>query len=329
MTANRYYHGPQSDHFDGERFFNPDSATTDRGMIDVLRWRFTSKRSPWPMAVDSRQVVPAPRVERLTVTMVGHATFLIQVARRNILVDPVWSQRVSPFRWAGPRRVNAPGIAFEELPPVDVVLLTHNHYDHLDIATLTRVWQRDHPRIVAPLGNDAVVRRKSPSIVIETADWGESIDLGADLVVRIHAANHWSARGMGDRRMALWCGFAMQTPAGNIYVVGDTGYGSGRIFRELKHRFAPLDLAIIPIGSYEPRWFMKDQHVDPDEAVQIMIDCGARQALGVHWGTFQLTDEARLAPRERLHAALARRGLQAGSFVALEPGDVWSMSPSE
>ena len=324
MTANRYHHGPRSDHFDGVRFFNPGLPTTDRGVGDLLRWRLTGRRSSWPATVECAQIVPAPRVEGLVVTMVGHATVLIQIAGHNVLVDPVWSDRASPVSWAGPRRVTAPGIAFDGLPPIDVVLLTHNHYDHLDISTLQRLWDRHHPRVVAPLGNDTVVRRGAPSIVVQTGDWNDVIDLGAGLVVHIHPANHWSARGMGDRRMALWAGFVIETPALRVYVAGDTGYGDGRIFRELRQSHAAIDLAVLPIGAYEPRWFMKDQHADPDEAVQMMIDCGARRAVGVHWGTFQLTDEARLAPRDGLLAALARRGLPTDSFVALEPGDVWS-----
>jgi L-ascorbate metabolism protein UlaG (beta-lactamase superfamily) len=324
MTDNRYYRGPRSDHFDGVRFFNPGLPTTDRGVSDLLRWRLTGKRSSWPATVDCAQVVPESRVDGPTVTMVGHATVLIQVAGRNVLVDPVWSERASPVQWAGPRRVTAPGIAFDRLPPIDVVLLTHDHYDHLDVPTLQRVWDAHRPRIVAPLGNDTVVHEKAASIVVETGDWGQAIDLGAGLGVRIHPANHWSARGMSDRRMALWAGFVLETHASRIYIAGDTGYGDGRIFRELRRDQAPIDLAILPIGAYEPRWFMKDQHCDPDEAVQIMIDCGARQAVGVHWGTFQLTDESRLAPKEGLTAALGRRGVAAESFVALEAGDVWS-----
>jgi L-ascorbate metabolism protein UlaG (beta-lactamase superfamily) len=328
MTGNRYYHGPTSDHFDGVRFFNPGLPTTDRGVSDLLRWRLTGKRSSWPASVERSQVVPESRVDGgPTVTMVGHATVLIQVAGRNVLVDPVWSERASPMQWAGPRRVSAPGIAFDRLPPIDVVLLTHNHYDHLDATTLQRVWERHRPRIVAPLGNDTVIHHTAPSIVVETGDWGQVIELGAGLVVHIHPANHWSARGMSDRRMALWAGFVLETPTSRIYVAGDTGYGDGRIFRELRRSDSPIDLAILPIGAYEPRWFMKDQHCDPDEAVQIMIDCGARQAVGVHWGTFQLTDESRLAPKERLLAALGQRGMPAESFVALEAGDVWPPQP--
>jgi L-ascorbate metabolism protein UlaG (beta-lactamase superfamily) len=322
--TNRYYRGPRSDHFDGERFFNPHHPSTDRSLIDLLRWSFGGKREHWPAAVTSRQVVPKAKVDGLSVTMVGHATVLIQAAGQNLIVDPVWSERASPVGWAGPRRVTAPGIAFEKLPPISVVLLTHNHYDHLDMPTLDRLWDQHRPRVIAPLGNDAVIARKAPRIQAETHDWGQSVDLGSGFVVRLHPANHWSARGAGDRRMALWSGFIVETPAGSIYIAGDTGYGDGQIFRDVKMRCSPLDLAILPIGAYAPRWFMKDQHVDPTEAVQIMLDCGAAQALGVHWGTFPLTDESRMAPKNSLLLELAQRGLPDTSFIALEPGEVWS-----
>lgn len=324
MSVNPYYRGPVSDHFDGLRFFNPGQTATDRSLAALLRWRIGGKRAKWPRSVPAKQVVPAARVDALSVTMVGHATVLIQIAGRNLLVDPVWSERASSLSWAGPRRANPPGIAFDHLPPIDAVLLTHNHYDHLDLATLKRLWAVHRPRVIAPLGNDAVIAAKAPELVVETGDWRDSIDLGGGLVIWLHPANHWSSRSLSDRRMALWSGFVIEAGAGRVYVAGDTGYGDGGIFGEVRTRFGAPDVAILPIGAYAPRWFMKAQHADPVEAVQIMLDCGARQALGVHWGTFNLTDEPRLEPKQRLQAELARRGLAAISFLAFEPGDAWT-----
>ena len=328
MSKNRYYRGLPSDHFDGELFFNPGQVATDKKLRDLLRWRLGRRGERWPASAPGRQVVPDASVERLSVTMVGHASLLIQAAGSNLLVDPVWSERVSPVQWAGPRRVNAPGIAFEALPPIGTVLLTHDHYDHCDLATLRRLWDRDRPRIVAPLGNDAVVRRTHADIVVETYDWGATIDLGAGNAATMTPAHHWSARSLGDRRMALWCGYVVATPAGTIYLSGDTGYGDSAIFRDIGRNFPQIDVAILPIGAYEPRWFMQAQHVDPHEAVQIMLDCGARQALGVHWGTFPLSDEGLEAPKRALETALAERDLDPACFLALQPGDVWP-SPSQ
>ncbi len=326
MAKNPYYNGPASDHFDGQRFFNPGHPGTDKKLAELLKWRLTRVGERWAASAPGRQVAPDARVDGMRITMVGHASLLLQMASRNLLVDPVWSDRVSPVSWAGPRRVNAPGIAFEDLPPIDIILLTHNHYDHMNLATLRRLWDRDRPRLVAPLGNDAVVARVHSEIVVETYDWGDTTDFGGGVAARLTPAHHWSARSFGDRRMALWCGFAITSSAGVIYLSGDTGYGDGAIFREVGRLFSDIDVAILPIGAYEPRWFMQNQHVDPSEAVQIMLDCGAKQALGMHWGTFPLSDEGRTAPEIALTAALASRGIGPSRFLAMQPGDQWEGS---
>jgi L-ascorbate metabolism protein UlaG (beta-lactamase superfamily) len=228
-----------------------------------------------------------------------------------------------PFTLGRPKRVNDPGVAFADLPPIDAVLITHNHYDHLDIATLRWLKGAHHPRFIAPLGNDVPLAKAIGTNVTETADWGDTIPIGDQVGVTLIPAHHWSARVLGDRRMALWCGFVIQSSAGLVYNAGDTAYGDGRIFFDVAERFGTPDVAILPIGAYEPRWFMKDQHANPEEAVRTMMACRARQALGVHWGTFQLTNEARLAPKEALAAALRQHDIAQDRFLALEPGEVW------
>lgn len=323
MPRNRYYQGPCSDHFDGERFFNPGQPSSDKSLRDLLRWRFGGGGTPWadaaPPVVAAR---PAAREAGLVLTMVGHASVLLQVAGMNLLVDPVWAPRASPLRFAGPLRFDPPGIAFEDLPPIDAVLVTHSHYDHLDASTLARLHAAHRPRIIAPLGNDTVIAVAAPGCAVETGDWGSRFDVGA-VQVWLHPAHHWSARGLRDRRMALWCGFVVQAPAATVYLAGDTGYGDGAPFRLVRARFGPPDLAVLPIGAYAPRWFMRTQHADPEEAVRIMQDCGAAQALGVHWGTFRLTDEPRFDPPARLAAACARQGIDPARFLPLRPGDTW------
>lgn len=321
--ANPYYQGPPSDHFDGTRFFNIGQQAADRGLSDILRWKLGSRPAPWPQSVPVVEAVPEARVDGVRITMVGHASMLIQAAGLNILTDPVWSQRASPFSFTGPRRVTAPGIAFDKLPPIHAVLLSHNHYDHLDAATLRRLQAAHRPLFVMPLGNDAIVLKAVPEARIVTGDWGEVVELGEGVEAHLVPANHWSSRGVRDRRMALWCGFVIKTGLSSIWFAGDTGYRDGAIFRELRARHGAPDIALIPIGAYEPQWFMAAQHANPEEAVRIMLDTGAKRAIGIHWGTFQLTDEGREEPLVALAAALTAAGVDPAAFVAGVPGAVY------
>jgi L-ascorbate metabolism protein UlaG (beta-lactamase superfamily) len=322
-ASNRYYQGPVSDHFDGVRFFSPGQPQ-DKGFMELLRWQLGGGRKDWPETFPSPfQDKPPAEVGDLRVTLIGHASFLIQVAGLNILTDPVFSERASPVSFSGPKRVNPPGIQFEDLPPIHAVLITHNHYDHLDLDTMGRLWQRHRPRVVAPLGNDTVIKAEFPDIPVETRDWGGSVDLGQGITVHVEPAYHWSARGINDRRMALWCAFVLTTPVGTIYHIGDTGFGDGKIFHAARERFGAIRLAHIPIGAYEPRWFMEPQHMNPDDAVKVFNIITPQQALGHHWGTFRLTNEAVDEPPQELAAALEKSEIPPGRFKPLRPGEVW------
>ncbi len=331
IRMSRYYHGPVSDHFDGTRFFDPHGAPP-RTRRDLLRWligrRWRAGKSKWPTWVASPYADrPPARVEGATwrISYVGHASLLIQTAGLNMLLDPVWSQRASPFRFAGPKRVNDPGIAFADLPPIDVVLVSHAHYDHLDVATLSRLAVVHRPRVITPLGNDTIMRAYDPAIAAEAYDWGNRVDVGGGIAVMLVPARHWSARNLSDRNMALWASFVIETAGGRIYFVADSGYGDGRHFRCARERYGPLRLAILPIGAYEPRWFMREQHMNPSESVQAFIDCGAELALAHHYGTFQLTDEPIDAPLVALADALKAAGIPPERFRTLRPGQVWQL----
>ena len=328
----RYYNGPVSDHFDGTRFFTP-RGPAPKSRSDLWRW-FRERRNgrapkaKWPAWAPSPFADrPPPRVDGAAwrICYVGHASLLVQTAGLNLLLDPVWSRRASPFRFAGPKRVNDPGIAFADLPPIDVVLVSHGHYDHLDLATLSRLAAAHRPRVITPLGNDVVMRKHDSRIAAEGHDWGDRVALGKELAVTLVPTQHWSARSLSDRNEMLWASFVIETPGGRIYFVGDSGYGEGRFFRETRERHGPFRLAILPIGAYEPRWFMRDQHMNPAEAVKALADCGADYALAHHHGTFQLTDEAIDAPRLALAEALGEAGIARERFRVMRPGEVWEL----
>lgn len=321
-----YYSGPRSDHFDGLRFFNPDHPETDRSFSDLLRWKLKERPAKWPASVPTPRVIPDERVDGLRITIVGHATALIQSGGLNILTDPLWSERTSPFSFIGPKRVSPPGIAFDRLPPIDAILLSHNHYDHLDIATLKRLHAAHAPLIITPLGNDAIILRAIPDARVVTGDWWDKFEIGTGAEAVIVPAHHWSARRWSDRRMALWSGFMLRTSASLVYFAGDTGYGNGEIFREIRRRLGAPNCALIPIGAYAPRWFMGSQHTDPEEAVRIMEDLDAARAIGIHWGVFQLTDEAWEEPRQLLKAALAKRQIDETRFAAGEVGTLYDIA---
>jgi L-ascorbate metabolism protein UlaG (beta-lactamase superfamily) len=325
-ATNPYYSGPVTDHFDGVKFFSPGRSNfKEKSRMDLLKWQFGGGKEAWPSSFPSPfSDKPPARVDGLRVTLVGHASYLIQTAGLNILVDPVWSERASPVRFAGPKRVNAPGIAFDDLPAIDAVLVTHNHYDHLDVTTLARLMARFNPRLIVPLGNDTILRNTDKVFSSATAhDWGESIALSDKVRVTLEPTLHWSARGLSDRFMALWCNFVIEAPGGNIYCCGDTGYDANSIFPVARAKYGSFRLALLPIGAYEPRWFMAEQHMNPAEAVAVFQELGAEHAIGHHWGTFGLTNEGVERPREALAAALAATTIDPVRFRAFQPGEVW------
>jgi N-acyl-phosphatidylethanolamine-hydrolysing phospholipase D len=307
-------------HLPDGRFKNPWAGAELHGFGDFLKWRWNQRRNPPPpdpapgtFPVAKPSFVARAAAQELVATWVGHATVLLQIAGVNVLTDPVWSARASPSQLFGPRRVTQPGIPFDALPAIDVVLLSHNHYDHLDKTTV-RSLARRFPEAVwlVPLRLAALVTRWGVKRVQELDWWQESTMDG----VRFGCtpAQHFSSRSFTDRDRTLWCGWAATGPGHKVYFAGDTAYHPE--FRQIAERFGPFDLTLLPIGAYEPRWFMGTVHMNPEDALRAYLDLTTPFAetlrgavLPIHWGTFRLTDEAMTEPPDRMRRDWAEAAL--------------------
>ena len=311
------YRGPRSDHFDGERFRNVDPGWQTEASF--LKWQAQRQRGRWRSWVDAPPgAKPEERVgdNRVRVTLVNHSTTLLQFDNVNVLTDPIWSKRCSPVDFVGPSRHRPPGIRFRDLPRIDAILLSHNHYDHLDIPTLWRLHTTHRPRVITFLGNAALLARHRMSGATEL-DWWQSTPLTNYIKVTAVPSQHFSARGLSDRNRTLWGGFVIAAPSGAIYFAGDSGWGEH--FAQIANRFAPIRLAMLPIGAYEPHWFMKPAHINPAEAVEAHTVLGARVSVPIHYGTFELSDEGELEPVEDLRRAIKVK--QTTSFQIPEHGE--------
>jgi len=311
--------------WDGRRFRTPNPDLREQGFRDVVRWMKGRRPAKWEeIAVDASPPL-AHRIEgaEIVVQWVGHSTLLIQTSNLNILTDPIWSPRCSPFSFAGPKRVAAPGVPFDQLPSIDLVLLSHDHYDHFDLPTIRALQSRHRPVFVVPSGVAKRLRRLDGAHVVEIG-WWESTSKRDCRIVAVPAQHH-SGRGMGDRYETLWCGFVIETPsAGSIYFAGDTGWWQDGL-AAIGQAFGDVRLAAIPIGAYSPRWFMSPVHIDPAQAVDLFELTGAAQAVAIHHSTFQLSDEPMTEPAERLGAELERRRIAADRFRALRHGESWRL----
>jgi L-ascorbate metabolism protein UlaG (beta-lactamase superfamily) len=298
--------------YDGKKFDNLEPFP-EKSFFTLLKWRWTSRNlvEKWPDYQNRPQFKPVERSKELLVTVINHATVLIQVDNVNILTDPHYSQRTSPVSWAGPKRVIPPSIKFEDLPSIDAVLVSHNHYDHLDLKTLKDLSERFHCPIFAGLGTAHFLEEEGISGAVDVDWWDKTILKGVD--ISFVPAQHWSARGLFDKREMLWGGFYIKSENRSVYFAGDTGYG--KFFTTIRQRLGPPDLALLPIGAYRPRWFMKNAHMNPADAVQAYLDLKAKKAVGIHFGTFQLTDEGIERPSEDLAIAKDKASLSYESFV--------------
>jgi len=345
------YYDPDKPHHRPNGFQNNYTEFEPKSLGEVLRWRWNATRQGLPKP----PATPTPRVEadsawlhhnaragaamQPSVTWIGHATVLAQLGGLTMLTDPIFSERASPLAFAGPRRHVPPGLALHALPHIDLVLVSHNHYDHLDTASVLalRAQAGGPPLFIVPLGlRDWLARRGVPDAV--ELDWWQSHRLvgrvGEAVEVMLVPSQHWSARGLGDRMATLWGGFAVLAPDCHLFYAGDTAYS--RDFADVRARLAPrqaapqgggFDVALLPIGAYEPRWFMASQHVNADEAVKIHRDLGAKFSLGVHWGTFELTDESLDEPPRALAAARRAQGVAAQDFGVVAIGETLRLAP--
>jgi L-ascorbate metabolism protein UlaG (beta-lactamase superfamily) len=304
-------------HYRDGRFFNP--GVPDHNFRQAIHWMRTRIPEPWRSWIPSQPGPPPPvRVDgsELRATFINHATFLLQTAGKNILTDPVWSLRVSPVQWTGPKRHRAPGIRFEDLPPIDALLISHNHYDHFDRPTLRRLARTHRPAVFCPLGLAKPLRRLGFREVHEL-DWGQSSEW-CGIPVHCVRAQHFAARSPFDRNRTLWCGWVLCPRAGNLYFAGDSGFGG--FFQEIGERLGPMRLALLPIGAYEPEWFMGTVHMTPEQAIEIHSLVRAQTTIPMHYGTFSLADDGETAPLDRLRKALDGDP-GAARFQVLEEGE--------
>lgn len=316
---------PISDHFDSKLFFNPEPTTRAvngkrLNLFTILRARMrrnSEEWSTWPEHVENRHY-PVPTVEPPTISFIGHSTFLLRLPGLTILTDPVFSDRCSPSQFVGPKRVRAPGLALSHLPHIDLILLSHNHYDHMDLISLRQLRAR-FPKlaIVTMLGNAAYLRKKGIPGAVEL-DWWQSHRHGESLITAT-PARHFGARTLNDRNTTLWGGLFLEHQGQKIYFAGDTG--ATKFFKAIHTRLGAPDLALLPIGAYEPRAWMSAVHINPEEAVQAFLDLKAKRAIGMHFGTFQLTAEAIDAPLHALAAARHEAGLMEEDFFTLDFGE--------
>lgn len=321
------YAGPVSDHYDGERFHNAEPF--EKNWLDLIRFIWERDPGVWTRDLTTP---PGPKPQAtvgeggLRATVINHATVLLQFDGVNVLTDPIWSERASPVQWAGPRRFVPPGVRFEDLPKIDAVLISHNHFDHLDLPTLKRLHAAHDPMFYVGLGERKTLSDGGIAAArITELDWWQAAALPNGRQLHGAQSVHWTGRGIGGRNRSLWMSWVLETAGGPVYFAGDTGYGPQ--FKAARARFGPMRLALLPIGAYLPRWITAYQHIDPAEAVKAHQELAAQRSLAVHFGTFELSDDGQTEPVQDLAQALAAAGIEARLFTAPTFGSGYDFAP--
>lgn len=319
-----------SDHFNGKHFSNL-YPSKEPGFLDVLRWKLGYPATKWPAHIPNTQIPALPSViaeNEVFVTFINHASLLIQIAGLNIITDPIFSLRASPFSWVGPKRARDPGLALDDLPKIDLVLISHNHYDHMDLPSLKQLAVKHNPQFIVPLNNAHYLKSKGITKIIEL-DWWQQFPINDHQSITFVPMHHWSKRTLFDNNEALWGGYFIKDFSMKILFAGDTGFGNGKHFEAIREKCGKIDLGLLPIGSYEPRWFMQYHHLNPEDAVKVHLLLGCKQSIGMHFGTFQLTNEAHDAPALELSMALQKEGLTEKDFITPSNGQTLHFNVSQ
>ena len=317
---NKLYKGAPSDHFDGRRFYNEEP---DHTFWDRVKWLWKMDTVDWPKWIeDPPHPKPTEYVNHrnIKVTFINHATILIQMDGLNILTDPIWSERAGPVSWMGSKRVRAPGVPLKDMPKIDAILISHDHYDHLDVPSLKQLSAQFQPLLLIGLGGKSFLKSKGFSNIIEMDWWQTYLHQSAGVTFTFVPARHSSGRGLWGRNRVLWGGFVIEGAAGRVYFAGDTGYG--QFLQSIHERFRDFRLTIFPIGNYEPRWFMKAQHMNPEDAVEAHLLLNSQQSLGIHFGTFvEHPEQAIDAHEKKLSEALKKYNMSSSKFWVLQFGE--------
>ncbi len=312
---------PVTDHYDGERFYHA-GLKSDKSFWTVLKWSFNRPDAQYPEWIENKFKPELPQevpVAKVAATFINHASFLLQTKNFNFLTDPLWAKRTSPVSFLGPKRFRDPGIKIEDLPTINFVVVSHNHYDHMDLQALEDLHKKFKPVFIMPLGNASYLKDIKGIQTIEL-DWWQSTTIthnSQTAKITLVPAQHWSSRSLTDKRKALWGGYVIEVDQRKIYFSGDSGY-SKEIFSRIGETWSGVDLALLPLGAYEPRWFMKENHMNPEESVQVHLDVKAKMSVAMHYGAFRLSDELFGQPEKDLEAA--KKKLAVENYITLDVG---------